>query len=572
MAATFDQVAQRIIKDTLRSAVCIDDAFIEPYCEPSDQQSDIETPKGLRRSFQKANCTLEVAAFKGRSDFKRKREFLLDQRDLLVLDWELSPNDPVKFTESLFILDSAIDRPSLPFVLIYTAAPDLVDVEFQIRSYLAGLSNPIRQERMNLFMEKLDAILNLDEFLDLPIENSQELLAAIKPILKQCLIQGIESPKRELSEAIRTLAGNNNVGGKLTKSIEDLVVEIYSKQLLREECWSEIGFALFNNVAGKKTHRRRCQKVVGVDHALFCNHTFIFLMQKGVRPQTSGVRPEMVFERLAQMVHRRPASIVTLMALEHRNHTRRNAHKIGKSVLELDEKAFWYNFQNFKYDETQFFDFLLLIWKNQLSAFLLDSSFEISGILGAYFTEHAIEDQLKKWDKQDKLKQLSSLNSKFSVIESAQLASKRLGFGDIFYHKKGSIVNYYLNITAHCDCLVPSKVRNHFMFIQGNVEPSLETALENIDSDTVFHSFIETNKGPIAIRWFMKPVTIFLPSAENSCVLKSTPLSARVGANDISLQFIGTLVENYSQQIANQVLANSTRVGIDMAKIIKPPK
>ncbi|MCP4147184.1 MAG: hypothetical protein GY757_05485 [bacterium] len=56
----FDAVARKIVANSIRSAICIDDKFVEPYAQCKGSVKVQEIPRKLKESFRKSNCSLDI--------------------------------------------------------------------------------------------------------------------------------------------------------------------------------------------------------------------------------------------------------------------------------------------------------------------------------------------------------------------------------------------------------------------------------------------------------------------------------------------------------------------------------
>jgi hypothetical protein len=127
-----------------------------------------------------------------------------------------------------------------------------------------------------------------------------------------------------------------------------------------------------------------------------------------------------------------------------------------------------------------------------------------------------------------------------------------------------------LNITAHCDCLRPQGINYNFHFVSGE-GASLETALKKVNDEDQFYSFLIRNNDPLCISWKTKPFTIFIPEERRS-FSSNQPIKVKIGKEFKYLFYEGTLLENYTQRIANKAFSHASRVGVDLAGFKNPEK
>lgn len=119
-----------------------------------------------------------------------------------------------------------------------------------------------------------------------------------------------------------------------------------------------------------------------------------------------------------------------------------------------------------------------------------------------------------------------------------------LNFGDVF---KGAGDDYYLCITALCDCYYPNKIEHNFYFVKGTEFNDIELALRL--GDTAFLSFLPNGK---AVYWgdIERPA---LKKTKELALSNSTDDLKKL-QNDITSQrvFIEKLV--YNQELLNKFL------------------
>lgn len=91
-----------LIADSIKSAVCIDDQYAEPYQKAPKNDKDAAT---LYHSFrQQGKCDLDIYNYNNLEEFIKAREYLFCNKELLILDWELSPSAQNVYEDSLKIL------------------------------------------------------------------------------------------------------------------------------------------------------------------------------------------------------------------------------------------------------------------------------------------------------------------------------------------------------------------------------------------------------------------------------------------------------------------------------------
>lgn len=573
---TFDSVARQIVSNSIKSAICIDDQFVEPYKDKTEKVYDVEKPGKLMESFRQSNCSLDIYTFQGYQQLIDKdADFVFKNRDLLILDWALT-KDLTKFKDTLSILKDAVENPGLVFVLIYTWEPDLAKIELHIRSFFNNVDSD-RAESEKRYKE-LKSRLNQEFF---ECENGGIKFDDADTFFEQKKVQAIisdlamgESSTEAINEfkgKISKLFGDNNIGSQFLKSFEKILGEVYKSENLFDGC-EQIEFKI------RGSHIRDipypsppyCHKIQGKKHALWIKNTYITIFQKG-EPD-----PEYVYEQFSDLLCKRPGNIMTLIALEMKNNFRENSAKIGKDLLAIDELAFFHLYQKDQsQDREEFYDFLRNNWKHQVASFHLNSDSKVFGVLPDYIEKENIDSQLKQISndgirKEEFHGELAKLNFQYSFHHQEKKRGDYIRFGDIFsVHNPDEAEDteeYLLNITAHCDCLRPQGINYNYFLVSGSLESSLKSPLKKATRDEHPLSFLIKDGDPICIKWKIKPFTAFIPE-EKRFFSPDKPIEIRLDDKIKFLVYRGTMLENYTQRIANKSFAQAGRVGIDLAEL-----
>ena len=566
----FDSVAKTIVANSIRSAICIDDEFVEPYEEKRGRVKDINKPKELLKSFKKGNCSLDIYTYESYGKLKEESEFVFTNRDLMILDWQLSQED-LKFEDALDVLKDAVETPSLSFVLIYTQEPNLAGIEMEIRSFF---NQKIRDadERDKLYeslMDRLDEKFFFIEHNDDVPESAGTFFEnrIIKEAFRDFVLsEPSDEAIKKFKTELRDFFSDQQTGGKFLKLFETSVKELYNCNNLFEGC-EQMEFRNSSTFIPRKEYPSPpyCNKIHGQPNALWVNNTYITIFHKG------DLDPTNVYGKFSELLCSRPGNIQTLIALEMKNNFKENSGKVGKDLLAVDERAFFHHRNNLPGKE-EFFDFIRNIWKHQVASFHLNSDSEVFGVLDEYISNNRIDEKLEKisegHNRDEFLKELAKLNYQYSFHHPPRKDGDYIRFGDIFSSGKNKENNdsrrYLLNITAHCYCLRPEKIKNKFFFVSGEEMP-LKSALEKVDDEKFCFSFFYREIEPVCISWETKPFTIFIP--ENKRLFqKNKPIKVKNGSDTESLFYEGTLLENYTQRIANRAFAHAARVGVELAK------
>ncbi|MCK4761264.1 MAG: hypothetical protein KAW12_03630 [Candidatus Aminicenantes bacterium] len=565
----FDSAAREIVANSIRSAVCIDDEFVGPYNEKKGKVKEIKKPQQLMESFRKSNCSLDIHTYTSYRELEKETEFVFKNRDLLILDWELT-DDPIKFKDALEILKDASENPSLAFVLIYTQEQGLDGIELQIRSFFNSINN--EKERKKTYENLED---HLDEnFFDVETINGMpddaETFFKDKKVRNTFNEFVSAAPSNEaikkFKTGIRGYFPDQKTGAKFLKIFEESVKKLYNCGRLYEGC-EQIEFRNRSTYTSKKEHSSLlyCHKISGQEHALWVNNTYITILHK------DNISPASVYERFSHQLCSKPGNIMSLISMEMKNNFRENSGKVGKDLLAVDEFAFFHHRNNLPGKE-EFYDFLRNNWKQQVASFHMDSDSKVFCVLDEYIEKNQINDKIDKIlegnKKEDFQKELAKLNYQYSFHHSKRKKNDSIRFGYIFSIRESpeshEIKGYLLNITAHCDCLRPEKIRNNFHFVPGEAV-KLSSALEKVDNENCLYSFLFRSDESVCISWGTKPFTIFLPE-KKKLSFPNKPIKVKIDEEIKYLFYEGALLENYTQRIANKSFAHAVRVGVDLAK------
>ncbi|HCU64411.1 MAG TPA: hypothetical protein DF774_01480 [Rheinheimera sp.] len=558
----FSQVAKGIIRNTINAAYCIDDEFVEPFSDPHEN-SDVDTSSTLYKSFLNEGCSLDIRRFLTLDNWNSNQKQYLASKDLLILDWELSAEAP-KYAPALNILNDAVDIETLPFVCIYTNAGHLDSVENCILSYY---SNPLadRQESLDklkgMFADKVDELLGKDDYFG--DDELAWLMSLSDKYFDACKFKDRKKTLHaEVNEAI-ALKCKEDFTSNLYKALASAARTLFNLSL------QEVLLGL--NIVGRKEVSKYASGKYNVErfllagdiHCLLINSTVVIICHKA--GNQNSVAADKLFTRIAEVIHTRPHNFMSLLSLECRNFYRDKAKSLGKDLSQItDDAFFWHETTVTKNPggQIEFATFLKDLWNSTLSGDWNVFTPEMMSVLHEYKEAQRIDEKLAKHlasGGKELFDDLAFLNKKYSILRLKPGQSSRLYFGDIFKGKD----KYYLCITAHCDCLTPQNINDNYMFIESANIHSLEKGLKA--GDTGFHSFFRNPEGRIInVEWKSRPFTIYIPQ---NIINTEDEIKVSISGKDLSLKYVCTQKENYTQRIANKSFSFANRVGINFADI-----
>lgn len=552
---SFEQTASRVISEYIQSGICIDNDYAPPY--PRDEEEKRKDPtisQKLYHSFrEKGKCDLDIYCYKNKVDWQKAKDYAFNSKDLLVLDWELTDVDP-KFEDALEILSAAVDSETIQFVIIYTRVPDLTDVELNILSYFGHFfqdSSEVKLKRQEI----LDHISSKKE-----ITNTEKFIEKLKVSLNEIAVaknaESIKSIKKTFITSIKGLyEGEEKVAHQI---LSDILNKSKSILGLNDNDVNLLLGPLLNNKI-PNTSRKQVYTIFKSDtEKLFysINNTvvMIFRNEKDADGTNDYIEATNVFEEFAKVIYKNPHSFITLLSLEMKGIYRSKISVLGKEMLRINEKAFFYQMDNYDSKE-EFYDFLINSWNNEINNF----SREHFPQLLETIDEYRQTNNLSKIDISKHHNELVKMGFLLSCSTEKIKENKIIKFGDIFkWVETGTGQEYFfLHITPHCDCLRPEKIKNNFHFIISKKNSAgIEKALRDAEKD--HYTFISIDK-PLVIDWETKPFTMYV----SANIIKDNAVKANYLGEEIKLVYFTTLKENFTQRLANHSFGYTMRVGID---------
>ncbi len=570
------QIPTKIVRNAIRSAICIDDNYAAPYKDP--ENFEVKEPEKLYYSFRRdGQCDLDIYRFQGLMEWE-KHKHLLCNKDLMVLDWELDQNSLSKYSDTLKILEHNIYSKNVPFVVIYTKTQNLDDVsktllekfnkydekdydkliklifkEFEdyideedsIESFLEENLDfffefiKAHDKRLELFSEFREKFLEKFEIKEKYIATHKEkckLKNIPEPYLSRCYEKGEEKFHKDcfklFEEKIKKIGScfqecNDHLNGFIQIANINLCIEIKHGDSL--------------NIENNRIHiEKQCYSLDGI--------IILILHKEG---EENGVSPDNLFTVFSEAITSNPHNLINLISLELKDKFRNDFSSIGTKFNTVDEKAFLHHAKNYKKDGifnlNSFKNFVVKSWIHELSQYNLDLSLDSFDLIEELINKH------NSPDSEQFHKALAKYAALVSCVNLKNRNSFKLGFGNLFKSDE----YYFLCITPHCDCLRPFKINNEFYFIYGK-ETEIDTALKG--AETGDYSFCIYDDNPIAIEWECKPFSSYFSDDSNSQEKKIIHFKNK----KFPLEFICTIKENYTQRISNNSFGYGYRIGIDL--------
>lgn len=542
-----------IVSGAIQSAVCIDDQYQEPYQTPSGEESlDRESPARLYRSFrEKGKCDLDIYNFKGYDIFLDDQEYLFNNKELLILDWELNPESQVKYTDALKVLQRAVECEYVQFVTLYTQEENINNIAGQVFSYFRNSGTAEEQEK------KLEGL----------IEKTDKFLTEIE---SDCTVDELRTVLDEQTDGYSLYPHRRKgIVKNIRQQIAGMLPEwkklcpFFSSELICEagcsnpeefyiwyECYKK-GYFDCQREAGEFTVMPLKAEVP----ALLINNTLVFILNK--KGTGTGISPEDVYDQICQVISGVPNIRSLLLSLRLKEVLHKRLCIVGKGLGGLDEKALVYHASNYRLDKEE----------------------SLMSYIVTCFAEHIVQEMTEKTqleelnallcEKKPEVptpEQLAELNCFLTFTDKDKLPAEKhqLKGGDIFRltwpvneGKENTDMEYVICITQGCDALRPEqKINYNFSFTGGMRVTKLSRALEKTEEE--HFSFLSGNE---VVKWNLNFFTLYI---KENIFNVNTPVPVTVNGAPNQLVYIGNQKDIFSQRVINATFNRAMRMGVDL--------
>lgn len=530
---TFEQRAHIILKDSIKSAIYIDDNALPFYEAKNDAIAEHQLSLDLYNNFKNSGISLEVFKYNpGNESNVNDLNFITDNRDLVILDWNLKNKSGE--LESLKILKRVIDTKHIHFCTIYTIEPNLDNVLKNILCFFSGMDEDqfklAKEESENIFGKDF----NYEKFHSVNLGRN-------KPESRKLIGEIMKENHAELKEWKEVMEFPDAKCAIIKASIANILdAVIYSDQ----------GSPCPTFIDSEK-------------NLLVINNTIITILKK------SDNKADKLLENFFNHVTENEESFNQLLGLELYNSLFRNSVIINDDIMSFSKNALVHHRNKLKEEDLGYFfkNFMDEILLEKISMSLRDRE---SLLLNDAFLDTLEIPQGSKTSE----KELQKMN----VFYNSLVLDKRnkiLNFGDVF--KIEGEEKYLMCITPLCDCLRPQpKTKSNFYFVEGE-NINLSDAIKL--GDTAFISYLNaninikwTNKnnseyGPLYIKPWQYKVLENKNNIDDDNKLIVYYLNREGDKKHKILNYLGTIRPNYTQRIANHAFSYPVRVGVDFVKM-----
>lgn len=487
----YNQKAFDILNSSINNAVFIDEKAKDFY-SPGELNPEIAEEKlsfDLFTTFKQNGKNLVVHKFlKSNIDDPNTLDYLFKGKDLILLDWELAELAGQEY--SLRLLNKAISTPYINFCCIYSSSSNFNQIPLYLDAFFSGLTLNDFEKISNQYSffesDDLNEILNKDD------EGSAEFIEEYQLDLENFPIENCKD--KSISFLLRLIHISLNIDK----------------------------FILPNDSITKS-------EVLNTgDNSFMINNTFVLTLKKDFNEDSDITN---LLKRISDVIVKNKGSFFQLLGLEMQSVFNSNERFLDETILRSSTEAL-FQFRNHIKDDKIFGIIVKKLLIEQATLKLRTAKLKL---LDSEFLEHKSGEIVESVTNED-LFQLNVFYNSVSITGINQEDIPNLNFGDIF---KDSTDNYYLCITALCDCYYPNKIEHNFYFVKGSEFNDIELALKL--GDTAFLSFLPNGK---AVYWgdIEKPALKKI----KEIILSNSESDPKELTNDLSLQkaLIDKLVHN----------------------------
>ena len=555
------EIQQKLIAETINSAICIDNEYVEAYAD-TDNAANRETSRKLYEAFREnGSCYLDIYTFKDFATYQRDKEKILRNRDLVVLDWELDNDKQCKYEDALAILDDVCQNPQIHFVDIYTQDPHHEEIAQTIYSYF-------KLQKRNDLLPHVSAIVDsLNELFDsFELEDFDSSVA--ENIAKDVLRDFIMNPARReqiqtefvnrLEEVYQKADGEGNFKKEVCMKFRPALQA--EKDYFKDPLAFIRAYCICHLCESEKVSQSGIMAKAVNSTTVFVNGTVVHVTSK------ANVNPKNLLTDLSAAVVGIPKHRSLLLSLLLKQVVGSNLTTVGKVLGKISEETLMEHCKSLKEEG---------IAEENVSNFVVSALVEHvlyafhSGESEFSFTDLITLEAGEKVMPSEK-SQVLDFNSMLTFIPRKAIKSSQhqIRTGDVFRLDKGitgkddngksHTFQYILCITQSCDALRPFKVNNNLAFALGEMSEG-EEIVNKAESD--FFTYLPDKS---VIKWSKRFFTIFVADTVITLAEGDGNFIFHYIDGDFTATFLGTQKEAYTHRIINNVFSNAMRIGIDL--------
>lgn len=552
MISTEDKKA--VIYNAINSAICIDDQYESPYCDIPESRKYFDDSKELYISFRKdGKCDLDIYKFRSYDGFNNDKDFLLNHKDLMILDWELDATFRIKHESTLKILDNAVANKYIRWVAIYTNEQDDYNILLNIYAYfcIRETSDELKTGINDKLFEVLGIVEEKSEAEDVETDFMKKLNDIVSAFTlspkeeQDCII-------KELKRYICSLFPQED-SRECCNKLRDIVKDDLNILLTYYEIVNK-SLEILHRVDEKKYSVH----ILGRNYLLI-NGTVIFVLKKEITPDD-------VYGKVTDAICNIPNQRTLLLSLMLKNILSEELGIGGKGLGGITDRMLLHHWESYEEENIDnLIEFLVLCIKE-----------DIAEAMRTYIEAEKIRELFKRNEDETetaKEQELALFNKILTFVSKEKLSNQerhQIKTGDIFKlktdlhipkEKVGVVEEYIICVSQSCDCLRPTKIHNNYAFVYGSTDSvKLRTALKEIEKEGDYSIISDTK----AIKWDDSFLTIHI---ENNKFNVNDDFVVKIENKDIQLEYVGGLKDFYAQRIVNKIFNHALRIGVDLPHI-----
>ncbi len=388
---SYEDKAFEILSSSINSAIFIDEKAKDLFSEkaPDNNVPEEKLSESLYVNFKNNGKCLAIHRFEP-SNLENPKilDFLLNGKDLILLDWELAEVDGE--VHSLKLLKEAIKRPYLNFCCIYSNSQNFINIPLLLDAYFSGLSRAEFEQIRNEY-----SFIELAEIEKIYGKRLEEILNFINE-------KGIELK-------------NFPIGRLNTKDPDLLFRYIYiSLDLDKYRFPSETEeYEISNNG----------------NNSFIVNNTFVFTLKKDTSQDDDY---EKLLKRISESVTLNKGSFFQLLGLEMKSIFNSNENFIDETILKSSTEAL-FQFRNHLNDDKTFGTIIKKLLLEQAFLKLRTAKLEL---LNSEFLNLKSQELDNRSPSDEDLFQLNVFYNSVTVKGLHSQNQPNLNFGDVFLDEK----------------------------------------------------------------------------------------------------------------------------------------
>jgi len=557
MLSTEEQ--QKLIAETINSAVCIDNEYVGAYAD-CDDDTKLEKSRQMYESFRDSGkCYLDIYTFTGMDAYHRDKEKILRNRDLVILDWELDDNKQCKYEDALAILDDVCQNEQIHFVDIYTQADNYSEIAHAVYSYFKLQKRDELLPHVNEIVELLSDMIDgfgLDGF---DSDSAKELIEGqlgsfiMNPERRDDIVKQV---KKDVFRAIANAGGNGDINKALCDELracfekDDLIKSQYD--LYRAYCicyLCDLGYVSQSGMMAKAVNPT----------TVLVNGTVVHVTSKG------SINGEGLFSDLISAIVGIPKHRSLLLSLLLKKVVNQNLASVGKELGSISEASLLAHCGALRKEEAaeeNVANFIVSVLAEHICS-VFQNGEHVSMLNSLIDDGQTVSLEMPLKEEHVKLNSLLTFLPKEKMVTDIH----QIKTGDVFVLDKAisdtdkadeHAYSFLLCITQSCDALRPSKVNNNLAFVLGEKAQNMD-AVEKAEKD--FHTFLPDKS---IVIWTKKFFTIFIKDTKLSLAEGEGKVTFHYIDGDFTATFLGTQKEAYTYRIINNVFSNAMRIGVDL--------